>query len=337
MTTHHCCGCVVKRSWPGGLKEKPANDEGLNMRMCPLSDHANHTPAVVGVWFYVRPSPQPPETPAKQTPPPQNNLHTTPNCNLPKLHQKTTRATGTMHPPKGCIGFQGCLSAPTNHIKPQTENPNPPDKTWEQGCTMQDTRNPRWNHTPAWVSSLHKDPPDEDMNEPTVHAATQAPSACRPPETMIDKIAYHTPASAGCVVPSLHENRPDEDMDEPPPPKPHCPPPEMTIDEIAYHTPAKVVYCDAKRAWGKTWDHTATHTLILNFGQHIRGQNKYGATHPHQQTRSKAKHGTAPPPIPPTLDFPQQQNTKQIQHHTPALAGYHTIDTAHNIPPLKTG
>ncbi|KAF9513108.1 hypothetical protein BS47DRAFT_1362667 [Hydnum rufescens UP504] len=92
---------------------------------------------------------------------------------------------------------------------------------------------------------------------------------------------------------------------------------------------------------------------ILDFPQHMRGRNKYGATHPlkrvcgnirylhcpisdstNAQTRSKAKHGTAPPPIPPTLDFPQQRNTKQIRCHTPAEAGYHTIDTACDIPPL---
>ncbi|KAF9516280.1 hypothetical protein BS47DRAFT_1360461 [Hydnum rufescens UP504] len=307
MTTHPLLRCVSKDHGLV-LEKKPANDEGLNSQG--PNDNAPTEYTIT----------QPPETPPNK-PPPQNNLHTTPNC---------------------------CLSAPTNHINHKLKTPNPPDKTWEQGCTMQDTRNPRWNHTPAWVSSLHKDPPDEDMNEPTVHAATQAPSACRPPETMIDKIAYHTPASAGVWCLPYNENRPDEDMDEPPPPKPHCPPPEMTIDEIAYHTPAKV-------GLGQNMDHTATHTLILNFGQHIRGQNKYGATHPHQQVCGNIRYLHCPisdstnadqvqsktwdctTPIPPTLDFPQQQNTKQIQHHTPALAGYHTIDTAHNIPPLKTG
>ncbi|KAF9506513.1 hypothetical protein BS47DRAFT_1367348 [Hydnum rufescens UP504] len=129
-----------------------------------------------------------------------------------------------------------------------------------------------------------------------------------------------------------------------------------------YHTPAK-----ADQAWGKTWDHAATHTPILDFGQHIRGRNKYGATHPllwvydntkraapaallalplylhcpisdstnADQVQSKTWDRAAPIPL--TLDFPQQRNTKQIWCHTPTSAGYHTIDTARDIPPLKTG
>ncbi|KAF9504451.1 hypothetical protein BS47DRAFT_1368787 [Hydnum rufescens UP504] len=86
---------------------------------------------------------------------------------------------------------------------------------------------------------------------------------------------------------------------------------------------------------------------ILDFPQHIRGRNKYGATHPLRwvsplpdirldkctdQVQSKTQDHAAP--TPPTLDFPQQRNTKQIRCHTPAEAGYHTIDTACDIPPL---
>ncbi|KAF9507534.1 hypothetical protein BS47DRAFT_1366591 [Hydnum rufescens UP504] len=53
------------------------------------------------------------------------------------------------------------------------------------------------------------------------------------------------------------------------------------------------------------------------------------------QVQSKTRDRAAPHT--PTLDFPQQRNTKQIRRHTPASAGYHTIDTARDIPPLKTG
>ncbi|KAF9504829.1 hypothetical protein BS47DRAFT_1368512 [Hydnum rufescens UP504] len=97
-----------------------------------------------GLGFYVRPSPQPQETPAKRTPLPKTTTCTPPlNHNLPKPHQKTMRATGTMHPPKGCP------SVPTTRTNHEPKTPDPPDKTWEQGCTTQDARNARWNHTPT--------------------------------------------------------------------------------------------------------------------------------------------------------------------------------------------
>ncbi|KAF9505563.1 hypothetical protein BS47DRAFT_1367971 [Hydnum rufescens UP504] len=197
--------------------------------------------------------------------------------------------------------------------EPSPATPNPPNER------------PRNEHPP------HEHPPNENSpneNSPYEHhppaktrqSASRA-RAKRPPAK--PNCPNHTPAS----VFSLREDPPDED--------------------IAYHTPASA------GPGQNTGPRSHPYPLILDFPQHIRGRNKYGATHPPKRvcgnirylhcpisdstnahTRSKAKHGTALPPIPLTLDFPQQRNTKQIRHHTPAKAGYHTIDTACDVPPL---
>ncbi|KAF9512826.1 hypothetical protein BS47DRAFT_1362867 [Hydnum rufescens UP504] len=110
-----------------------------------------------------------------------------PNCNPLKLCQKTMRATGTMHLLKGCVGFQCCPSVPITHTNCKPKTPNPPDKTWEQGCTTQDARKARWNHTPTKVGVNHT-PRTPQMN--------------------------HTPAAAGHC---LNQNPPNECMPNKPP------------------------------------------------------------------------------------------------------------------------
>ncbi|KAF9508571.1 hypothetical protein BS47DRAFT_1365833 [Hydnum rufescens UP504] len=168
MTTHPqqwVCGHV--RSWPGGSKEKPANDEGRTTIASTTRNPRQMNPL--------------PETTTCMPPP---------NRNPPKPCQKTTRATRTTHLPKGCVGFQGCPSVPTTRTNRKSKTPNPPDKTWEQGCTTQDTRNARWNHTPTLAGVYH---------------------ALRTPQM------NHTPAAAGHC---LNQNPPNERTpNEPPPPK----------------------------------------------------------------------------------------------------------------------
>ncbi|KAF9506512.1 hypothetical protein BS47DRAFT_1367347 [Hydnum rufescens UP504] len=142
------------------------------------------------------------------------------------------------------------------------------------------------------------------------------------------------------------------------PPKPQCLPPETTIDEIAYHTPAKAgtFYCmisnptnaqirpGAKHGTtqppiprssisGNIYEdetNTAPHTRFGGY-LHCPISDSTNADQVQSKTWDRAA------PHTPTLDFPQQRNTKQIRCHTPTSAGYHTIDTARDIPPLKTG
>ncbi|KAF9505316.1 hypothetical protein BS47DRAFT_1368154 [Hydnum rufescens UP504] len=217
MTTH------PPLSWPGGSKEKPANNKGPNGQG------------------------------------PNNNVPTEYATNKKTPNNATT--TGVWFYVRGALVFK--------------TKPGNKDAQRKMPETLDGTTHPLQR-----VSSLHKDPPNEDMDKLPVRTATQALSACWPPKMMIDEIVYHTPTK----VPSLCENPPDEDTDKPAPPKPQCPPPEMMINEITYHTPAEV-----DQAWGKTWDHAATHTPILNFLQHIQGQNKYSTTHLLQWVYDNAK------------------------------------------------
>ncbi|KAF9504203.1 hypothetical protein BS47DRAFT_1368956 [Hydnum rufescens UP504] len=170
MTTHlqqWVCGHV--RLWPGGLKEKPANDKGQVVRVQMTIDHVNHTPTAADHHLNHK-KPLPNECPLPKT----TTCAPPPNHNLLKPCQKTTRATGTTHLLKGCIGFQGCLSVPTTHTNCKLKTPDPPDKTWKQGCTTQDTRNTRWNHTPASAGVVllemrHKPHTENTPNEPHTH------------------------------------------------------------------------------------------------------------------------------------------------------------------------
>ncbi|KAF9502626.1 hypothetical protein BS47DRAFT_1370132, partial [Hydnum rufescens UP504] len=52
-------------------------------------------------------------------------------------------------------------------------------------------------HPPKRVPSLCENPPNKHPDEPTVCAATQARNS-RPPNMMINDIAYHTPAAVVC-------------------------------------------------------------------------------------------------------------------------------------------
>ncbi|KAF9519949.1 hypothetical protein BS47DRAFT_1357950 [Hydnum rufescens UP504] len=90
MTTH-----PQQRIMAWWLERKPANNKGRTVRVQttmrqpntqqtkrrqttprqvrtrPPSDHTNHTPTAAGVWFYVRPLPQPQETPPNKPPSPK--------------------------------------------------------------------------------------------------------------------------------------------------------------------------------------------------------------------------------------------------------------------------
>ncbi|KAF9507828.1 hypothetical protein BS47DRAFT_1366383 [Hydnum rufescens UP504] len=157
-TTHpqqQVCGHV--RSWPGGSKEKPANDEGRTVRVQTTTRQPEYatnkkTPNDATTNHCLNHKKPPPNEP----PLPETTTCAPPlNRNPPKPRQKTTRATRTTHPPKGCIGFQGCPSVPTTCTNRESKTPDPPDKTWEQGCTTQDARNARRNHTPASAGVYH--------------------------------------------------------------------------------------------------------------------------------------------------------------------------------------
>ncbi|KAF9520457.1 hypothetical protein BS47DRAFT_1357317 [Hydnum rufescens UP504] len=225
-TTHPqqwVCGHV--RSWPGGSKEKPANNEDRTVRVQmttrqpnmqqtkrrqtmprqvrtrPPSDHANHTPAAADHRLnHKKPPPNEPPLPKTTTCVPPLNR------NPPKLRQKTMRATGTTHLPKGCVGFQGCPSVPTTRRNRELKTPDPPDKTWEQGCTMQDARNTRQNHTPALAEAETQ----HAKNTPERNPVTGTHGTrLRGPRT------NHAPASAGVwqywvPSPSLREKPPHE-------------------------------------------------------------------------------------------------------------------------------
>ncbi|KAF9507552.1 hypothetical protein BS47DRAFT_1366552 [Hydnum rufescens UP504] len=126
----------------------------------------------------------------------------------------------------------------------------------------------------------------------------------------------------------------------------------MRTKQIRRHTPAEAgvwqyqafSLCETQpeqctdNTHREIWERAATQDPnTLDYLQNTRRRLKYGATHPlrrvcgnimylhcaipdptNAQIRPRAKHGSAQPPRPPTLDYPHL--TKQIRHHTPASA-----------------
>ncbi|KAF9519948.1 hypothetical protein BS47DRAFT_1357949 [Hydnum rufescens UP504] len=111
---------------PNTQQTKRRQTTPRQVRTRPPSDHTNHTPTAAGVWFYVRPSPQPQENPHQTNPPSRNNnLRATPNRNLPKPRQIRPRESKriTTHLPKGALVFKVVRLYPQ---PTQTANRKPP-------------------------------------------------------------------------------------------------------------------------------------------------------------------------------------------------------------------
>ncbi|KAF9504060.1 hypothetical protein BS47DRAFT_1369063 [Hydnum rufescens UP504] len=232
---------------------------------------------------------------------------------------------GTTHPPWWILNSNLYEPAEPNPMTPNPPNECPPNEhpPNEHPPNKHPPNEHLGNEHPPHEHLPNEHPPNENLpyehhpppkpdNPPNEHG----PNGLLPNQTFQ---TTHPPKQ----VFSLCEDPPDED--------------------IVYHTPAS-----ADQAQGKTRDHTATHTPPSSTSRNIYEDETNMVPHTHfggylhclisdstnAQTRSKAKHGTALPPIPLTLDFPQQRNTKQIWCDTPAEVGYHTIDTACDIPPL---
>ncbi|KAF9511184.1 hypothetical protein BS47DRAFT_1364015 [Hydnum rufescens UP504] len=215
----------------------------------------------------------------------------------------------------------------SNRYEPAEPNPTTPNPPNER---------PRNEHPP------HEHPPNENSpneNSPYEHhppaKTRQSASRARakqPPAK--PNCPNHTPTSAGLFPPRRPTRR---------------------GHRVPYtRFGGYILLCDIRpdectdQAQGKTRDHAATHTpdprlpaTYMRTKQIQRHTPAEAGVSPlpdirldkcTDQVQSKTRDRAAP--IPPTLDFPQQQNMKQIQHHTPAEAGYHTIDTARDVPPL---
>ncbi|KAF9504153.1 hypothetical protein BS47DRAFT_1369007 [Hydnum rufescens UP504] len=164
--------------------------------------------ATTSVWFYVRPLPQPQETPAKQTPPPRNNnLRATPESSPAETVPEDHESHKNHAPAKGVCWFSRLSVCTHNLHKPRIENPDLPEKTWEQGCTMQDARNARRNHTPALAGRNTTRQEHPRMKPSNGNAWHEAAGALNEPHTRF----------GGCVAilgTSTARYPPDEVQDE---------------------------------------------------------------------------------------------------------------------------
>ncbi|KAF9505150.1 hypothetical protein BS47DRAFT_1368297 [Hydnum rufescens UP504] len=193
-------------------------------------------------------------------------------------------------------------------------------------------------HTAMRVPSLLENPPDEDMDEPqcNVQCAATKPQ-CLPPETTIDEITYHNPAEA--VVPQRQKSSLAALLALP-----------SFFSLLTHHYsrsglgqntgPHSHPYPDPR--FQATYSEDETNTV-----PHTHFSSVCNIRYLHclisdltNADQSKAKTQDTPPHTPDPR-FSATTNTKQIRPpHTRfggcvAILGYHTIDTARDIPPLK--